>query len=273
MNMKRSSQRGSAIMMLFIVVALFGLLAFAFMRSTGTSTGWLKKEQSKAATTNAQDCTNAVNMAIKRLEIRGCGALVSYNSDGTNSNAGAPTDGSCSIFHSNGGGVKPCNASAVAPACSTSQLQALSVGQSCGDAIHVGNDGGRLYAARADLGPLTFDNGSGVNIDHNATSTTDGMSNTNILAAAVDAGAPYAAKSCRSLGAKWYMPSVSEIRLLVQNQNVGELAGTFDSNGEYWTSQEADNGNSAVYQWFGNYWSDNGSPKTAAKKVRCVRRD
>jgi hypothetical protein len=106
--MNRNSQRGSAIMILFIAVALFGLLAYAFMQGTRTSTGWLKTEADKAAVVTSEDCANSIDMAMKRLKSRGCAAAISTAPDGSNVLPGAPTDGSCSVYHVNGGGVKPC---------------------------------------------------------------------------------------------------------------------------------------------------------------------
>lgn len=124
----RNTERGSVIIMLFIAVALFGLLAFAMLQGSRSNLAMMSSEAQKAEATRAQDCANVIDMAAKRLEARGCGALVSYNQDGSNGNAGAPADGSCSIYHSNGGGVKPCGPAAAPPACASG---GASVGGHC----------------------------------------------------------------------------------------------------------------------------------------------
>lgn len=95
--------------MLFVAVALFGLLAYAFMKSSRTSTNWLQSEKTSAEATSALDCTNAIDMATRRLEARGCEGMISLLEDGSNPDPQAPNDGSCSVYNANGGGVKPCN--------------------------------------------------------------------------------------------------------------------------------------------------------------------
>jgi hypothetical protein len=104
----REGERGSAIFILFVAVALFGLLSFAMLQGSRSSLTMISDEAQKNQATQTQDCMNTIDMAAKRLAARGCGGLVSYSEDGSNVNAGAPSDGSCSIYHTNGGGVKPC---------------------------------------------------------------------------------------------------------------------------------------------------------------------
>jgi hypothetical protein len=113
----RNTERGSVLIMLFIAVALFGLLAFAFLQGSRNNLSMMTSEAQKAQATQVQDCANGVDMAERRLQAKGCGALVSHNTDGSNTTPGAPSDGSCSVYHANGGGLKPCTAVAVsAPA-------------------------------------------------------------------------------------------------------------------------------------------------------------
>lgn len=110
------SQRGSAIIMLFVAVALFGLLAYAFLQGSRGNVGMITDEANKASGHYRRECANEVNMAVRRLVSRGCGDLISYNENGSNTNVSAPTDGSCSVYHQNGGGVAPCTALAAGPA-------------------------------------------------------------------------------------------------------------------------------------------------------------
>lgn len=92
--------------MIFIAIALLAALSYAFMQGSRGGLSMIENEQDSAAATGAQDCTNTINMAVKRLELRGCGATISHAEDGSNSNPGAPSNGSCSVYHPNGGGVK-----------------------------------------------------------------------------------------------------------------------------------------------------------------------
>lgn len=271
----RHAERGSAIMMLFIMVALFGLLSFAFLRGTDGSTSWLQKEQSSAAATGDQDCATASSMAVKRLQLRGCGDKISYNADGSNNKVGAPTDGSCSIFHTNGGGVKYCSGAVTEPPCTAAQLLALSIGQSCSDAVYAGLDGStRIYTTKADQGSYPWNNGTPSYVDHGLTSDTDGLSGTNTLVAATDAGAPYlAAQACRALGPKWYLPSLVEQSVLINNRNVGELAGSFNLTGNYWSTKENSGGVAGFHSGFTNIYDVNGLPETESLIVRCIRQD
>ena len=94
--------------MLFIAVALFAALAFALMQGSRNNLNLITGERDRAAATQSQDCTNAIDLAVKRLEARGCGNKISYQTDGSNPAAGAPVDGSCSVYHANGGATKPC---------------------------------------------------------------------------------------------------------------------------------------------------------------------
>ena len=259
--------------MLFVVVALFGMLAYAFMQSTRTSTGWLSDEQDKAAATSSLDCTNSVNMALKRLESRGCGADISYRIDGTNAAPNAPTDGSCSIFHPNGGSVKPCNN--LATLC---DLATLAVGDTCGDAVYVGVfSGDRVYVS-TDSSIFSWNNGSGGSLDTGATSETNGTSNTNILAALVDAQAPYrAAQYCRSKGPEWYLPSHQELLLVYTNKDVGDLDGLLEDtvvgpSSEYWSSTQSANHTAASvsFRTGSTVWYDT---KNNTRTALCMRTD
>lgn len=65
------SQRGSAILMLFVALALFGALAFAFMRGSGNSTAMMTDEQAKVYAQQIIAYGNDVATAVKRLKLRG----------------------------------------------------------------------------------------------------------------------------------------------------------------------------------------------------------
>lgn len=207
--------------------------------------------------------------------------MISMNPDGSNSVTGAPSDGSCSIFHPNGGGAKLCTVDPVvaAPTCGASPA----IGELCGDGtIHVGNtpDGGApLFATPADAVTMPWNDGVDGNFfwtyvaDHNT-----GRANTAALVA-MDAnpGEPghqffMAANYCATLSANgyddWYLPARAEMHLILVNQHLGSLAGTVNGS-YYWSSSE---------DWIGAgyYWDADGNGGGSGMKhfnnmVRCVR--
>ncbi|HEU4839516.1 MAG TPA: hypothetical protein VFS88_08920 [Micavibrio sp.] len=267
-----SSQRGSAIIMLFIAVALFGMLAYAFSQGSRTSMGWIEKEKQDAAVTGAQDCTNAINMAQKRLQARGCGSMISSLEDGSNPNTGAPADGSCSIFHPNGGGVK---ANCVPPPSSGDPCTTGSVGEVCSDgAFYIGDTGGnRIYAAPADEGITS--QWSTEYVDTGATSETDGQSNSD-NSTIVSAGAAVypAVWACRNKAppGTWYLPTKSELGLIWANRTDIDLSakGLNIAGAWYWSSTEVDSSYSWIKRFNNGY--QGGGYKSDSLLIRCVRR-
>lgn len=256
--------------MLFIAVALFAALAYAFMQGSRSSLTFLEKEQDEAAVTQSQDCTNAINMATKRLEARGCGSLISSEADGTNSDPNAPSDGSCAIYHPNGGGVK----ASCAPA-ESSDWATLNIGElsSDGVTVYAGTSGGkRIYTTLTDQGFAQW-NASG-NGNGGSMSVSDGMANTNSLVANPP-GTYAAAEMCRAIGPDWYLPATDELILLYTNKDIGELddtfPGEFGAPGAYWTSTDINGSHIQTYN-FGGYGLGGVNP-TSTYRVRCVRSD
>lgn len=271
-----SSQRGSAIIMIFIAVALFGMLAYAFSQGSRTSMGWIEAEKGKATATQDTDCTNATVMALKRLQIKGCGSLVSYAADGSNIKSGAPSDGSCSLYHPNGGGIKVCGESPYCP------LTELNVGEACNDQIvYVGTSpaGGRMYTTRCDYG-MSWDGSScagtripmlfgGAGNTAGANSSTDGKFNTDKY---VDVGPQYEIASyCRGLTiggyTDWYLPAFDEISVFS-----AQISG-FDMGGGIFYASSTETGPFS----YNIQNPQDGNVIPAAKMgntiFRCVRRD
>jgi hypothetical protein len=264
--------------MLFIAVALFGMLAYAFSQGTRTSMGWLETERQNAAVMGGQDCSNSLDMAQKRLQTRGCGNMVSFLPDGSNPNPGAPADGSCSIFHSNGGGVKPdCVPAPMAgDPCATG-----SIGAVCQDmAIYIGDVGGkRIYVRNADSSAASVWSTPSSEDIVGASSATDGSANTDAMMAAQTAGPNTypPATACRVLGAQWYLPAPNELKLLWTNRVALNLTSIGISTGAsdfYWSSQNlnAPDAHRAMHIRFSDGWTINHF-KNASERVRCVRQD
>jgi hypothetical protein len=275
--MNISSQRGSAIIMLFVAVALFGMISYAFLQGSRGNTNMIMSEKNKATATASADCSNAVNMATRRLNARGCEAT-QISSDVTGAVGTGPADGSCSIYHPNGGGVKACSN---AGTCSIAQLNALSIGQNCSGIVYAGisPDGSkRMYTTSSDAGDMSW----GINTIWDfsatgATSATSGFSNTPIIVPA-DANPnmagiqPHpAAITCNDLVyggySDWYLPAEDELNVLYTNKSaIGGFGPQL-----YWSSTEDPSPVGARNIRFSN--GDVGaSSKYEAQGVRCVRR-
>lgn len=245
-----------------------------------TSTAMMTGEKSKADATKIQQCAMAVSMATKRLQLRGCGTQISLAEDGSNSIAGAPTDGSCSVYHVNGGGIKPC-----LPPSPTCDLTTLAIGEGCDGVIYAGLDwdNNRVYTNGADAGVFKFNNltTSPVHPAGVATSMSNGLLNTNQLLAQSNTETPYlAAQACRALGPKWYLPSLSQWFALFDARNQGAIAGTIKVWPEtYWTSQMVSTfGNTGIMMVgvdFNNFTFpvQGALRKHQSSNVRCVRGD
>jgi hypothetical protein len=94
-----------------------------------------------------------------------------------------------------------------------------------------------------DPGKTTWNKGSTGVILTAATSTTDGKANTDILVGLTSGHEPYkAAELCRALGPEWYLPSVQELKVIV---NLPVLLPTFATgigtwDKSYWSSTDKD---------------------------------
>lgn len=105
--------------MIFIAVALFAALAYAFMRSSQTSTSMITNEQAKSHAIKLVGYGNDLRTAVTRLKLKGCsdnqinfanpvlkwsnGTLINPSSSGAGFNPNAPADGRCNVFGSAGG--------------------------------------------------------------------------------------------------------------------------------------------------------------------------
>ncbi len=230
-------------------------------------------ESEKAKQTASADCTNAINMAIKRLKMRGCGNLISYRHDGVNNNTGAPIDGSCSVYHVNGGGVKNCVASAnLNDSCTTGPIGSVCASDG---SIYIGSLAGkRLYASPGDTSSsLEFSSGHA----NTPTDANNGKSNTDTLVTGPGGFTYPGAAACRGLGSDWYLPAQNELSLMSQNSiaNGGPLnlsALNIDTTGTvYMTSTQDTTSYSYGQQFSGSGLSSGGWKKIDPFSVRCFR--
>lgn len=103
-----NNQSGSAILWILVAVALFGALNFAFNSSSRTGTSLLTDTEAEAYANQIIQYGNEVKNAVKRLTLRGCDDTeISFENNivTTYTNTNAPTNRSCHVFDSAGGGL------------------------------------------------------------------------------------------------------------------------------------------------------------------------
>lgn len=274
--LRDARQSGNAIFILFIAIALLAALSWAFLQGTRSSVALVEGERDKATATKSLDCANTIQLATKRLEMRGCGALISSLPDGSNTNPGAPQDGSCSIYHPNGGGAKNCGA---APATGAPCGPSPTVGQVCDDgSIYAGlsPDGNvpmfitdaAFEASMSNWGP-NQDNGVPHCVTGGEASCTTGEANTATFAADPANTIPaYCANLTAHGHNDWYLPARSEYSVLsiMHQSGFGSLRDAW-----YYSSSESSSAHSwLVHMTAGSFHQMGWKPNTDF--VRCARK-
>jgi hypothetical protein len=111
-----TSSRGSAIIFLFIAIALFAALAYGFMQNTRGSVAMMTEEQAEGYAQEIIAYGNDIKMAVKRLRLRGIADTeldfrnaVFLDAGGAplNASLAACTSTACQIFDMGGGGMVP----------------------------------------------------------------------------------------------------------------------------------------------------------------------
>lgn len=236
-NKNRNYERGNALFLILIAVALFAGLTYAVTSSTRGG-GDVDKEREAIDTAVDDNCEINVKAAEQRLfTVNGCEASqISYElPDGTNPNPAAPSNERCHVFRSAGGGAYACGTYLVASGCDLSTLS--TAGDSCSGTVYAGMDNGsRLYVGDTDLS---------------------------------DANWAGAVAACAALGSEWSLPNNSEGNTISSNRTA---IGGLSSSENYWTSDES--GSDALAKRIGDGFPiGTNFPKTNIYKVRCVRRD
>lgn len=101
-------ERGSAIIWILVMVALFAALNYAVSQNSRTGENQISEQQANLAATEILDYAAAVKRAVQELMINGCSDTeISFENNAVAgyTNPNAPSDGSCHIFNSNGGGL------------------------------------------------------------------------------------------------------------------------------------------------------------------------
>lgn len=261
--MRKQSENGNALFLILIAVALFAALGFAFTQGSRSNLSWVEAEKNKANATQSQACSQAINSATKRLQLRGCTSI------STSTDMASITNPSCAVFHVAGGGVQACGAGGGVE--DESCMAGLEIGQTCASVIFIGEDSGtRWYTTLTDQGSFTWNNGGGSNTT-NPTTLDDGKVNTDVLVAQSGAGSPYAAAvACRSLGAAWFLPSRQELQGLNEVKDEGAFASSLSDDG-YWSSTERDLNRAEIVDVADG--SQGAYPKNSTFAVRCMRRE
>lgn len=267
--------RGNALFLILIAVALFGALSYAITQS-GRGGGNIAREEAMIKQARLENYQAAITAAVMRLTLPGTctAAQISYETPaGANANPSAPSDKSCHIFHPNGGGVGWQDLG-MGAGC---DLANMAAGTTCNGIVYVGvYNSKRLFTTAGDSGTACYNKCSG-GFNVGATSSTDGMDNTNKLVAATDVGAPYqAAILCRAIGPEWFLPASGQLGFLNANQNLGALAGTFHQTQYYKSSTENGSGthgqvNGFVRRFNDGYVYGDGGNKHGNHRVRCTR--
>jgi hypothetical protein len=110
-KMIHSPQRGSALVYVFVGIALFGILMFVFSRGGNQNTASLTKQQAKTKAVEIMNRADAIARSVDKLVANGCSItqLNFYSSHFTQSgttNPNAPPDGSCDVYSPSGGKLK-----------------------------------------------------------------------------------------------------------------------------------------------------------------------
>ncbi len=109
MNKSTSDQNGSAMIYIFVGVALFGALMFIFSRGANQNVSSVTNQQSKIIASEILDYSRTVELSVNRLLAKGCSEnQINFENSFESGyvNASAPTDKSCNVFDSAGGKVK-----------------------------------------------------------------------------------------------------------------------------------------------------------------------
>lgn len=102
-------QHGSALVYVFVGIALFGVLMFIFSRGGSQNSLSLTDQQTKIVASEMLGYTRTIETAVNKLQARGCSEnelSFENNSESGYTNVSSPTDKSCHIFNAGGGKIK-----------------------------------------------------------------------------------------------------------------------------------------------------------------------
>lgn len=259
------TENGNILFLILIALALFAALSYAVTGSNRTTGNTIESEKSKLARGQVDSYMAMIETGKNKLVLINNCSTIDYTIP-ANQVAG---DKSCHLFHPDGGNVAYRN---LEEACENSNvLKELALGETCGLMMYAGTSGGnRLYTTISDQGTDSYNNSTTNWVSTGATSSSDGLANTNTLLGAADIGAPYnAAELCRTLGEKWYLPAQDELQKLYDNRDSIDLL----ADGWYRTSTELTDRYAAVLRVSTGLFSTTTNKNASWVRIRCVRRD
>lgn len=106
--MKYSAQRGNVVIYILVAVALFGALAYVFMRGAKSGQGNLTTQQAKLVAQELISYAGLLERAVDRVRTRGCSEEeISFQAAGNAGyvNPDAPPEFNCHIFQASGGAM------------------------------------------------------------------------------------------------------------------------------------------------------------------------
>lgn len=101
-------QQGNVFIMILAAIFLFGALAFTFSQGASKGEGNLSKHQARLAAQEILNYGRSIEQAVDRVRRNGCSENeISFDNDvqAGFTNANAPIDNACHIFHEDGGRV------------------------------------------------------------------------------------------------------------------------------------------------------------------------
>ncbi|MCB1783915.1 MAG: hypothetical protein KDI13_07950 [Alphaproteobacteria bacterium] len=102
------NERGNALFFILIAVALLGLLTATLTRNSSTVDQAGDFEQTRISASKILNTAKSIENAVQELQSRGCSENdISFENTTVSgyTNAGSPSDGSCSVFETNGTGL------------------------------------------------------------------------------------------------------------------------------------------------------------------------
>jgi len=103
-----NTQSGNVLFIILIAVALFAALGFAVSQGNQNSGKTINEEQAGLYATEILEYAQSVANAVGQLRLRGCDETeISFENDIVSgyTNANAPSDNTCHVFHPEGGGL------------------------------------------------------------------------------------------------------------------------------------------------------------------------
>lgn len=104
----RRNEHGNVLIYILVAVALLGALSFAVAQSGRGNIEQLSAERARLFATEIIEYSSNLGNAVTQLKLRGCDeSELNFDNPIASGydNTSAPTDGSCNIFHPNGGSL------------------------------------------------------------------------------------------------------------------------------------------------------------------------